>query len=465
MRLRAAVLALALLPSAVAACLSTQKQPPKPPGLDAGGSGIDGGPISCRPCLSDDDCSAKGACLQFAGNDFCAVRCPNLTECTDAETCVMVVLSDGTPGQVCIPKSGSCGDNGCGTCAQGTYCEWTLGMCLPVPDDSRCGTLIGPSYSACCRCSNSGCSLNGCYGGWWCDTASCRCAAPPLGCATGDAGIPVEDAGVPQGSVGPDGGSVSRLYFAVVGDTRPGRVDDTQGYPTAIITRIFQDIQGMVPRPQFVLATGDFVYADPANGQAAPQLDLYATASRQFLGPVFPVLGNHECTGYTADNCSGVANANLAAYKSALLSPLGMTSDYFTIPFTALDGSWTAKLIILACNDWDPDQQSWFIAELAKPTTYTLVARHEPSSATSAPCVKASDGILAASPYNLLLVGHTHSFARFDKQVIVGISGAPLSGGGTYGYATVEQLSTGFVIRQYDWSTALPVSAAFVPFN
>ena len=58
-------------------------------------------------------------------------------------------------------------------------------------------------------------------------------------------------------SIGPTGGTVSRLYFAVVGDTRPANVDDTSGYPTTVITKIFQDMQGMSPPPTFGVSTGD----------------------------------------------------------------------------------------------------------------------------------------------------------------------------------------------------------------
>ena len=41
--------------------------------------------------------------------------------------------------------------------------------------------------------------------------------------------------------------------FAVVGDTRPPTYDDTQGYPTAIIQKIYGDIEGLNPHPPFML--------------------------------------------------------------------------------------------------------------------------------------------------------------------------------------------------------------------
>jgi hypothetical protein len=464
---RAAALVLVSFAAAAAACLSTQKPPVVTyPGLDAS---IDAGAVACRPCLSSADCLGQGACLQYAGNDYCARTCNLGTECAKDEQCLLATALDGTQVQVCIPTTGMCGESGCGTCPESTFCEWTIGMCLPLPDGglpAHCGALVAPALSACCHSCTAGtanCATNGCYGGWWCDTNLCRCAPAPLSCPSADAGIPQDDAGPPIGTVTAQGGSVSRLYFAVVGDTRPGHVDDTQGYPTQIITKIFQDVQAMDPRPQFVLATGDFMFATPAGKEAAPQMQAYATAAKAFGGPLFPSMGNHECDGYTADNCLS-PTSNLTAFTDALLTPIGQTNPYFTIPFQALDGSWTAKLVVLGCNAWTGTQKAWFETEMARPSTFTIVARHEPSSASNAPCVLTTDKVLATAKYDLLLVGHTHAFASQDKQIIVGISGAPLSGPGNYGYAIVEQLATGFVIREHDWATGLAVNATFVPF-
>jgi len=38
------------------------------------------------------------------------------------------------------------------------------------------------------------------------------------------------------------GGSVSRLYFAVVGDTRPAFIDQLNGYPKEVITKLYSDL-------------------------------------------------------------------------------------------------------------------------------------------------------------------------------------------------------------------------------
>jgi hypothetical protein len=67
--------------------------------------------------------------------------------------------------------------------------EWTRGRSQDdaahamqdagVPLDT-CGTLVGPSKAAgCASCGANPCQTNGCYGGWWCNTATSRCQAPP----------------------------------------------------------------------------------------------------------------------------------------------------------------------------------------------------------------------------------------------------------------------------------------------
>jgi hypothetical protein len=272
---------------------------------------------------------------------------------------------------------------------------------------------------------------------------------------------PGPDSGI-TGSVDADGGSVSRLYFAVVGDTRPSVIDDTGGYPTPLITRIFEEIEALNPRPQFVVATGDYIFADPLGSQSTKQLALYTGAMAKYSGTVFGAMGNHECTSLSALNCASWDSAAFQAYRAALVTPLGKAKAYYTVPFSALDGSWTAKLIVLACNDWDTTQRDWFTAEMAKPTTYTLVARHQPSGG---PCTGDADQIMTTQPYDLLLVGHLHRFAHSGKSVTVGISGAPILTGDPYGFVTIEQLvaDAGFRVTQYDETTALPVTSFVVP--
>src|SRR5262249_32006448 len=75
------------------------------------------------------------------------------------------------------------------------------------------------------------------------------------------------------------------LDFAIVGDTRPPIIDDTAGYPTAIITKIFQALQAENPRPGFAVATGDYEFSNSNGVQSALQLNLYIQARSNFSNP------------------------------------------------------------------------------------------------------------------------------------------------------------------------------------
>jgi hypothetical protein len=263
--------------------------------------------------------------------------------------------------------------------------------------------------------------------------------------------------------VDPTGGTVSRLYFAVVGDTRPARLDDSDGYPTSVISRIYKQIQDLDPRPQFVLATGDFMFASPSGVAGEEQLSLYLKASGQFTnGPLFPVLGNQDCAGLDSTNCAGSPTSSYTAYLEALVHPLGQSAPYYVVHFKALDKSWTAKLVVIACNAWDTAQAGWLKGQLADPTTYTIVARHQPSGG-QAPCLEATDGLLANAAYDILIAGHVHTFGRVGKTLIVGNGGAPLTGGAPFGYATVEQRGGEFLVTDYDSQTAAPISSFTMP--
>jgi hypothetical protein len=257
---------------------------------------------------------------------------------------------------------------------------------------------------------------------------------------------------------------VSRLFFAVVGDTRPSELDATSSYPTSIIQKIYADIAALNPRPQFVLTTGDYMFATPNGTEGAAQIQLYANAARQYSGTVFPVMGNQECAGPTSSNCASLSTGNFSAFMQTLVTPLAKDKPYYSIPLNAVDGSWTAKLVVVACNAWDAAQKSWLSGELGRSTTYTFVARHEPTGASGAPCANDMDSMLAQSTYDLLIVGHTHTFSRYQKELIVGNGGAPLSGNVNFGFVTLEQVGgRTFRVTLYDYMTALPVSSFTIP--
>ncbi len=264
--------------------------------------------------------------------------------------------------------------------------------------------------------------------------------------------------------IGPTGGSVDHLYFAVVGDTRPGTLDQTSSYPTAIITKIYQEMQALNPRPQFVVGTGDYMFASTTGTEAQAQMNLYLGAQQNYTGTTFASMGNHECDGYTADNCTPGQTTNYNVFMAGLVTPLGYNTPYYSIPIRATDNSWTAKLVIVACNQWDATQRTWLTNQLASSTTYTILARHEPAASSTGPCVTDAENLMTQYPYNLNLVGHTHTFGLTAKQVIVGTGGAPITTSGVpYGFATVEKISTGWQVKQYDYSTGLPINTYVVP--
>jgi len=262
------------------------------------------------------------------------------------------------------------------------------------------------------------------------------------------------------GVIKPTGGTLDTLSFAVVGDTRPPNEDDTGGYPTGVITKIWQDVEAASPRPAFAITTGDYQYANPYGVQSKPQLTAYLTARQAFSNIVFPVMGNHECTGYTASNC-GPGNTdgittNYTNFMSMMLGPLGATAPYYSFEVNGTNGAWTAKFLMVACNAWDQTQAQWLDGELAKATTYTFVVRHEGVDATTAPCVTPMTSILSSHPLTLLIAGHTHTF-EFDaqgRQMIVGNGGAPLSGHLNYGYVIASQQPNGTITyNEYDYMT------------
>jgi hypothetical protein len=213
----------------------------------------------------------------------------------------------------------------------------------------------------------------------------------------------------------------------------------------------------MEPRPQFVVTTGDYMFARPAGTQGAVQLQKYLGARANYRGTLFPALGNHECTGATAGNCATTSTASLASFRSMLLGPIGRSTLYYAFDVNEPSRQWTAKFIVAACNAWDATQAAWLTQQLTRPTTFTFVIRHEPLG-VAAPCTTEMDALVAAHPYTMLLVGHTHTYSHSGRQLVEGVGGAPISGSAVYGFATIEQLSTGFQVTQYETGTRRVVS-------
>ena len=406
----------------------------------SGASGASGNAALCATCVTEAECGASQKCAQLGGSDVCASTCSAAQPCASGASCATVADYQGLQVDVCVPVTACGGGLGGAGGAGGGGAGGGGGM----PD--TCGPLEGPSVAGCCMCpAGQACAPNNCYGGWFCNHDACKCQPPPDpascpgsttgGGGSGGSGPP------PVGNVGPDGGTLDNLQFAIVGDTRPASFNDTPGYPTAIITQIWQAVESeQVP---FAVMTGDYMFA--AGADCTKQLDIYLGARNQFSKTAFPAMGNHECTGATDSNCgqgnkNGIT-ANYTAFLAKMLAPLGQKLPYYAIDVNATDGSWTSKFVFVAGNAWDQGQASWLMGVMAKPTTYTFVVRHESSLATTAPGVSPSDAIVHQFPGTLLLVGHTHTFAYYAtaKQVITGNGGAPLSGASPYGYVVATR--------------------------
>jgi hypothetical protein len=234
--------------------------------------------------------------------------------------------------------------------------------------------------------------------------------------------------------------SAGTFRFAVFGDVRPQQPNDTANYPQAVVTGLFQQIAAQ--SPQFVVGTGDYMFASSTNSTAVDaQLAMLLAAEQGFAGPVYHALGNHECTGATASNCpNGNETSNVRAFMSKLV-PHGTTTPYFRVDVDT--GMGKAKLVFIAANAWSPAQATWLEQQLSDPTKYTFVVRHEDASVTDTAGAGASEMIVQKHPLTLELLGHWHRYEKLDERhVVSGNGGAPLSFG-HYGFVLVDLLTNG----------------------
>ncbi|MBI5609917.1 MAG: metallophosphoesterase [Deltaproteobacteria bacterium] len=455
-------------------------------------------PAICASCVSSEDCGSDQHCAQVGGSAYCLTACGAGGTCASDSSCATVADAAGNQVQVCIPSVAPCGaldrtgeDDAATAAADGLDASPELDTTEPDPTEpdtaapdtagqdgsptSTCPGFADPTTPACCTCSSGkSCSPNGCYNGWLCNLASCKCNPPPDTCSGGspDAGSspdvpdPVDtstaDTGepVPPDQVDNGGGTLANLDFAIVGDTRPPVPNVVSLYPTAIITKIWQGVPAEQPPLPFAITTGDYVFSTKNSSTAAPQFDLYLGARAKYAGKVFYALGNHECTGATASNC-GPGNkdgetALFNTFKSKLLAPIGKVLPYYSLKFKATSGKWTAKFVVVAANAWDADQAAWLEQALAEPTTYTFVVRHESDQATEAPGVLPSAAIMAKYPYTLLIAGHTHTYAYYPskREIVLGTGGAPLATAINYSYGVVRQKPNMLLeVNVYDYTT------------
>ena len=441
----------------------------------------------CVSCLATSDCGTGEECVQYGFDVACAPTCvTGGTACDAGYHCRAYSTTVGGEVEVCVPDVAMCGaveppDAGTAARVDSGGAPGIDGGGTPPRDAGPsevdaamvCGGLIGPTTAACCTCSaGHTCAANGCFGDWWCNPASCRCQSPPRACVSQDAGQPAPvDAGVPAidagsgppSGVGPMGGTVPRLFFAVLGDSRPPVLETTtRSYPTAIVRQLYADLQALSPRPQFALVTGDYCFAPTASDGAHLQMQAYLGARATYSGTVFYAMGNHECTGNTASNCGpgttdGVTN-NYSAFLTDMLAPLGQSHPYYAVRVNASDGSWTSKFIFAAPNAWDSAQATWLAMQLAIPTTYTFVIDHEPAATTSGPPgLSPLNAALRGVPVTLRIVGHTHTYIHPSaNEVVIGLGGAPPAGSFDYGYLTITQLASGDIeVRESDYMTGI----------
>lgn len=341
---------------------------------------------------------------------------------------------DGTGG-------GDSAGGSCTACVGDTDCSGQV--CAQFGGDTYCATpcpnaTCGAGATCTAVTTSSGDPTNVCV------PDACRGSTPDAGKPV-DAGTGTVDAGPVTAQIGPNGGTESKLYFGIIGDTRPPLIDDTAGYPTTTINKLYADLAAQNPAPPFIVTTGDYVFAKPSGSQAAAQFKIYNAARAKYAGVVFPALGNHECTGATTSNCGtgnvdGITN-NYSQFISAMLTPIGKPKPYYVVNVNATDASWTAKFVFVAANAWDTTQATWLSQTLAVATTYTFIVRHEPAEANTAPGVTPSEQIMAQHPYTLAITGHTHTYSHYLKrQIVVGNGGAPLTSAGNFGFALITQL-------------------------
>ena len=288
--------------------------------------------------------------------------------------------------------------------------------------------------------------------------AMAACAPGP---STGGA-----DAGGGGSGGGSGGSAASDLVFAVVGDTRPPSDDDTANYPTEIIGTIYQDIASETPRPQFAISTGDYQFASTTGSDAAaPQLGKYMAARAAFSGPLYPAMGNHECTGSTDSNC-GTGNPdgmtkNLTAFLSMMVAPIGQTQPYYAEDDRRRRrgprSSWSSRATrgtrrrrrgSTRSSRSRRRTRSWCVTR-ARRTCRRRSARRARRPSTQ-------------YPLTLLVVGHTHEYRheKYDKELINGIGGAPLTSGTNYGYTIVSRNSDGtLTVTTYDYKTHATIDA------
>ena len=470
-------------------------------------STVEGTPASV--CIPVTNACGSGSTTSSSSSSTGAGTTSSSSTSTTSSSTGATTSSSGGPPDTCgvlVGPAVQAGCNGCVTagkpcqangCWGGWWCNTSLHACQPPP--GNCGPSTSTSSSSTSSSSTSSTSSSG---GTSCAHDVCQvgaklkpgcdpcvtmlCGSDAYCCATtwdamcvgevssicsqscsgtsssssSSSSTSSSSSGGPVGMIGPGGGKLDTLSFAIVGDTRPPGINDTAGYPSAVASKIWADVEAQSPRPAFAVTTGDYMFATSASGQAAPQLNLYLLARQAFSNITFPTMGNHECTGATTSNCGqGTANGitdNFTQFMNKMLAPLGVTKPWYVIHVNSTTSAWTAKFVFVAPNAWTPEQAAWLTTTLAQPTTYTFVIRHERTTANTAPGVTPSNLTIKQNALTLLIVGHTHTYEYQPQyhEVVVGNGGAPLTTGANYGYVIGRQRADGAIeFKEYDYAT------------
>ncbi|MBS2027427.1 MAG: metallophosphoesterase [Deltaproteobacteria bacterium] len=248
------------------------------------------------------------------------------------------------------------------------------------------------------------------------------------------------------------------LKFGVSGDTRPPACNDTANYPTAIINAIGDAEKAA--GAQFALDLGDHMFVcNNHQATADAQMNKFMQGVAHFGGTWFMTEGNHECMGAGSGFCPlGSTNVNYQAFLNAL-APIASKPYYKRNIHTRLG---LATFVFIADNSWDSAQETWLENTLTTAdsnATYTIICKHHPQGDTSIASNQTIMQVIRRHKFSLLLTGHVHEYAHQSadsgRDLVMGLGGAPFSGGANYhGYAIVDQKANGKLrVSVYDVHT------------
>ncbi len=277
------------------------------------------------------------------------------------------------------------------------------------------------------------------------------------------------------GVIGPEAiaeiAAAGKMVFHAVGDTgqknHGGAAQDAVGYHLGKQSELVHGAN----RARFFYLLGDAIYF---NGQSDGYEPQFYEPYRNYRGPIFAILGNHDgavppgdtaLQAFTAEFCSEQPRHSPWAGES-MRTTMTQPNCYWTLaaPFATIIGLYSnvpGELDHNATRQFD-----WLVGELraAPADRFVIVAVHHPpySRDTShggyGTIGDALDGAIRASNRvpHLVLNGHVHNYQRFERDMTA--FGSPRATSyvvaGAGGYAGYDGLHT------VDPGTALPGDVA-----